>query len=326
MKVVINTSDITTNNGCNALITDAIKLGPVGGIFNLAVKLRDSILENQDSSTFEECMAPKAFATQHLDEISRRRCPLLHYFVVFSSVSCGRGNAGQCNYGMANSVMERIVEHRHSVGLPAKAIQWGAVGEVGIVADMQEDKLDMEIGGTLQQRISSCLEELDKLMTVNEPIVSSMVVAEKRYKGSGKGGVIEMIMNIMSIKDIKTLSLETKLSEMGMDSLMTVEISQALEREFSLVMTPQELRSMTLMQLKALENDGNASTAEIKVGGVAFLWRNFGDEEHSQKTIIKLDSMLNEGYTKALMIPGIEGKKHDFNFQPHTLIYVFYSL
>lgn len=44
--------------------------------------------------------------------------------MVFSSVSCGRGNAGQSNYGLANSVMERIVEKRHRDGLPAKAIQW----------------------------------------------------------------------------------------------------------------------------------------------------------------------------------------------------------
>lgn len=52
-------------------------------------------------------------------------------FVIFSSVSCGRGNAGQSNYGMANSVMERICERRRSDGLPALAIEWGAVADVG---------------------------------------------------------------------------------------------------------------------------------------------------------------------------------------------------
>lgn len=51
-------------------------------------------------------------------------------FVVFSSVSCGRGNAGQTNYGMSNSVMERICESRKMAGYPALAIEWGAVGEV----------------------------------------------------------------------------------------------------------------------------------------------------------------------------------------------------
>lgn len=59
-----------------------------------------------------------------LDEFSRKLAPQLKHFVVFSSVSCGRGNAGQTNYGMANSVMERIIEKRHRDGLPAKAVQW----------------------------------------------------------------------------------------------------------------------------------------------------------------------------------------------------------
>lgn len=58
------------------------------------------------------------------DEFSRKLAPQLKHFVIFSSVSCGRGNAGQTNYGMANSVMERIIERRHRDGLPAKAVQW----------------------------------------------------------------------------------------------------------------------------------------------------------------------------------------------------------
>lgn len=53
--------------------------------------------------------------------------------MVFSSVSCGRGNAGQTNYGMANSIMERICEARLKDGYPAKAIEWGAVGEVNLI-------------------------------------------------------------------------------------------------------------------------------------------------------------------------------------------------
>jgi len=53
-------------------------------------------------------------------------------------VSCGRGNAGQTNYGMSNSVMERICEKRHNDGYPGLAIQWGAVGDVSIKLDKKE--------------------------------------------------------------------------------------------------------------------------------------------------------------------------------------------
>ncbi|KAL7037047.1 hypothetical protein ACKWTF_009050 [Chironomus riparius] len=318
VKVVVNTSDISSKIGCEELIRESMKLGPVGGIFNLAVLLRDSIFENQDATKFNESMAPKAVATKYLDEISRVLCPELQYFVVFSSVSCGRGNAGQSNYGMANSVMERVMEQRHGLGLPAKAIQWGAVGEVGLVADMQEDLLDMEIGGTLQQRISSCLEELDTLLTVNHPIVASMVVAEKKAKVGAGFSVIEAVMSIMSIREMKSVSMDATLSEIGMDSLMGVEIRQMLEREYELFLSPQDLRSLTfrkLQELMAASETVEIESAKTKFAsddvpvGVELMLRNLGDEETSNQTILRLISQDNstKHTSSVLLIPGIEG-------------------
>lgn len=118
-------------------------------------------------------------------------------FVVFSSVSCGRGNAGQTNYGMGNSIMERICEKRQKDGYPAIAIEWGAIGEVGLVAEMQDNHGELEIGGTLQQRISSCLRVMDQFLRQPDPIVSSMVVAEKRSNVGAGGNVIEAVVNIL---------------------------------------------------------------------------------------------------------------------------------
>ena len=61
--------------------------------------------------------------TINLDLGTRQVCKdSLDWFVVFSSVSCGRGNAGQSNYGLANSVMERICERRNRDGFPGKLI------------------------------------------------------------------------------------------------------------------------------------------------------------------------------------------------------------
>lgn len=68
-------------------------------------------------------------ATKALDAATRELAPELEYFVVFSSVSCGRGNPGQSNYGLANSAMERLVELRQADGLPGLALQWGAIGQ-----------------------------------------------------------------------------------------------------------------------------------------------------------------------------------------------------
>lgn len=312
----MNTSDITSKSDCEQLIRAALKLGPVGGIFNLAVALRDGIFENQDAKMFTESLGPKAYATKFLDELSQKLCPVLKYFVIFSSVSCGRGNAGQSNYGMGNSIMERIMEQRHQQGLPAKAIQWGAIGDVGLLADLQENNMDMEISGTLPQRITNCLEVLDTLLNADEPVVASMVVAEKRFEDLKKGNIIDAVLNIMSIRDKKSISMDASLSRLGMDSLMGVEIQQILERDYDVVISSQEMRSLTLSQLEKRVNSKESSETVNMTNGnlprdLEFLLASFGDESTSDKTILKLKSALNSGNTKVLIIPGFEGMAGD---------------
>ncbi|XP_052896146.1 fatty acid synthase-like [Anopheles moucheti] len=311
VQVLVSTEDISSENGCRRLLQQAIRMGPIAGIFNLAVQLRDAIIENQSVDKFAECLAPKATATHHLDLLSRELCPMLKHFVVFSSVSCGRGNAGQSNYGMANSIMERIIEHRVAQGLPGKAIQWGAIGEVGIVADMQEDKIDMEIGGTLQQRLSSCIQVLDQLLTTPEPLVASMVVAEKRSSSGGAKNIVEAVMNIMNIRDMKSVSVESTLADIGMDSLMAVEIRQVLERDFDIILTPQDLRTLTFSKLQKLADakaENEAAETATQQLQLEDLLASFGDEAASHHTVLRLPSKCNDLVfdRPVLLIPGIE--------------------
>lgn len=315
MEVKVSTSDITTRTGCESLIKDAISLGPVEGIFNLAVVLKDALFEDQTVSNFKESLGVKAAATIYFDELSRKMCPELKQFVVFSSVSCGRGNIGQTNYGMANSIMERIVERRVKEGLPGKGIQWGAIGDVGLIANMQERNVEMVIGGTLQQNISSCLNVFDTILASEEAIVSSMVVAEKRLNIKGNKNIIEALMRIMGIKEIKSISMESTLADLGMDSLMGVEIHQLLEREFDCVLTSEEMRTITLSDLQKKVNSVGSSDAETSsnpqsnqyVEYLASMLNNFENSRSENDTILKLNDIETKDLTKYLIVPGMEG-------------------
>ena len=83
--------------------------------------MNDGLLENKTEEDFLEVCEPKVKGTINLDKVSRQICKdSCDWFVVFSSVSCGRGNAGQSNYGLANSAMERICEKRREDGLSGK--------------------------------------------------------------------------------------------------------------------------------------------------------------------------------------------------------------
>ncbi|XP_024893909.1 fatty acid synthase-like [Temnothorax curvispinosus] len=156
---------------------------------------------------------------------------------------------------MANSIMERVCEKRAEEGLPGLAIQWGNVDDVGIVADMQENDKELitDRVGILQQTISSCLDELNKFLIQSRPVVSSMVVAKKKARSSGFNTLIKTVANILDIKDIKFVSQNSSLAELGMDSMIAVEIKQTLERKFDIFLTAQEIRNLTFAKLNKMQ-------------------------------------------------------------------------
>ncbi|XP_017099797.2 fatty acid synthase [Drosophila bipectinata] len=253
VQVLIDTNDATTAAGCQKLLEVSNKLALVGGIFNLAAVLRDGLIEDQTTKNFELVTAPKLLATQHLDRISRSLCLALEYFVCFSSLACGRGNLGQTNYGLANSAMERICEQRQADGYPGTAIQWGAIGDTGLIIEHMGNN-DTVVGGTLPQRMNSCLETLDLFLQQPHAVMASMVLAEKRKtEQANRLSLIATIANIMGLRDVKSVSDKTTLFDLGMDSLMSTEIKQTLERHFDLVLSAQEIRQLTFSALRQID-------------------------------------------------------------------------
>ncbi|KAH6920010.1 hypothetical protein HPB50_029002 [Hyalomma asiaticum] len=169
-EVRVSRTDVSSEDGVHQIVQRATAMGPVGGIFNLAMVLRDALIENQTAEMYEAAWKPKACGTQLLDEVSRHMCPHLDHFVVFSSFSCGRGNAGQTNYGYANSVAERVCERRFADGFPG-------------------------------------------------------------------------------IKDLSSTNASVTLGELGIDSLMSFDVRQLLERDCDLTLSAQEIRQLTITRL-----------------------------------------------------------------------------
>ncbi|KAJ0178567.1 hypothetical protein K1T71_006390 [Dendrolimus kikuchii] len=257
VRVLVSTTDVTKTEGARALLTEAAVLGPVGGVFNLAAVLRDAFLEKQTPGDFQAVARPKVDATKALDAATRELAPELEYFVAFSSVSCGRGNPGQSNYGFANSAVERIVECRRADGLPALAVQWGAIGEVGLVVEtMGGDQV--EVSGTVPQRVASCMEALGALLARPHAVAASLVLADKRRgQQAPSQDLVRSVANILGIKDPAAVAASANLAELGMDSLMGAEIKQTLERGYDIVLGVQEIRALTFGKLRYKEKSGD---------------------------------------------------------------------
>nr|XP_045622655.1 fatty acid synthase-like [Procambarus clarkii] len=252
-SVQIMTQDASTFAGATTLLQKAAEEGPIGGIFHLAMVLQDSLLENQTTETFSIVNTVKGDGAVALDAASRTFCPDLHMWVAFSSVACGRGNAGQTNYGWANSVCERVVESRVRAGLPGVAVQWGGIGEVGILANTLGN---VEVGGTKPQSVRSVLESLDVLLLSGSSIVSSLCLATRnstKADASGGASLVKSVANILGMKNISKAPLDVTLGDLGLDSLMSVEVKQTLEREADLVLTPAQVRDLTLRMLQDMD-------------------------------------------------------------------------
>eukprot|EP00102_Acyrthosiphon_pisum_P027204 XP_016664414.1 PREDICTED: fatty acid synthase [Acyrthosiphon pisum] len=251
IKVEIGTFDLTTLSGAKDTVELALSLGPLGGIFNLAGVLRDGIFENQTVENFQTVYNSKVLTTKYLDEASEGVSKDLEYFVTFSSISCGRGNRGQTNYGYANSIMERISEQRQKRGLPAQSIQWGGIGDVGMAYLLTRGNEEKEINGTLAQKISSCLAALDTLLTQSSAVVASHVIPTKRKltENSKSQSLTEIVSGIMGIQDPHSVKPTSTLADLGMDSLMGVDIKQTIERMFGLTLNNTQIQQLKFSEL-----------------------------------------------------------------------------
>lgn len=259
VNVLISTADVSIQGKAEELLRAVTSsMGPVGGVFNLAMVLLDGLLSNQTPDRFSKVINPKVAGTLYLDDVTRRLCKeSLDWFVVYSSVSCGRGNAGQSNYGFANSAMERVCEQRQRDGLPGLAIQWGAIGDVGVVIDTMKGSNDAVIGGTLPQRILSCLDALDVFLNQSQPVVSSFVLAETSKSKSDRSSDVSLrdkVSHILGIKDSSTVNNDTTLGDLGLDSLMGVEIKQTLERDYDVNIPVADIRLLTFTSIDKLSS------------------------------------------------------------------------
>ena len=59
--------------------------------------------------------------------------------------------------------------------------------------------------------------------------------------------------------DLKTISMNSTLAELGMDSMTAAEIKETIQREFKVCLTPQEIHNLTFARLDEL-SAGNRST------------------------------------------------------------------
>lgn len=114
------------------------RLPPLRGVFHSGAEIIDQPLSEIDFETFARVMRSKALGAWNLHLLTQE-LPLDH-FVLYSSIANLVGNSRQAAYSAANGFLNGLAHLRQSQGLPGTSVNWGAISDVGVVA--QDEKLE----------------------------------------------------------------------------------------------------------------------------------------------------------------------------------------
>jgi thioesterase domain-containing protein/acyl carrier protein len=163
VRVVVAKTDVVNAEQVAHLFRRiATSLPPLRGVVHAAMVLDDGVLAQLDAERLHRVMAPKVHGAWNLHKESRDLA--LDFFVLFSSVSSIVGAPAQGNYVAANGFLDGLAHHRQSLGLPALAVNWGQLSEVGYVARHEKVERHLTRQGVLGISPAQALRLLGSLL------------------------------------------------------------------------------------------------------------------------------------------------------------------
>jgi NADPH:quinone reductase-like Zn-dependent oxidoreductase/NADP-dependent 3-hydroxy acid dehydrogenase YdfG/aryl carrier-like protein len=114
-----------------ALEQCSAELGPVRGVIQCAMALRDTLFANMSHDQWLESTRPKIQGTQNLDAA----LPDVDFFVALSSFAGTFGNRGQSNYAAGCAYQDALAIRRRREGKPATSLDVGLMRDIGVLAE-----------------------------------------------------------------------------------------------------------------------------------------------------------------------------------------------
>jgi NADP-dependent 3-hydroxy acid dehydrogenase YdfG/acyl carrier protein len=137
-QVVVRSCDVTSEEECfNTLLSVKNELkGPILGVVHAAGRADAAPLMKYSGELLRRTVSAKVLGAWNLHKATVALKLDLQFFVMYSSVSAllNSAAAGAVGYAAANAMLDTLSHFRHTQGLPATSIAWGAWSQAGLAA------------------------------------------------------------------------------------------------------------------------------------------------------------------------------------------------
>jgi phthiocerol/phenolphthiocerol synthesis type-I polyketide synthase C len=299
-----------TDCGSLATVLDAIRANqpPLRGIVHAAAAISDALVSEIDLGRVAAIIQPKLGGALALDALTRQ--DPIELFLLFSSATTLVGAPGQGAYVAANMALEALARRRRAEGRPALAVAWGPIADAGYLAERPEALASLVRRlGARPVPAAEALLGLSALVASGLPTVAfadanwsearrflpslaTPLFSELRAKSSPSAADEPLAERLGSLDPeaalllLKTVIAEEAatilrlpaegidqlrpLSEIGMDSLMAVELRLALESRLRVDLPLVTLSEGTSVASIATRLAGMVATAAKDDRVVAF--------------------------------------------------------
>ncbi|EFA82769.1 hypothetical protein PPL_04464 [Heterostelium album PN500] len=245
-------------------------IAPVSSVIHFATVYDYTEPQSISPDTLSGTHNAKAVGAFNLHSLFEAKGWKLNSFVLFSSVFSILGSSNQSAYTSANSVLDGLAQYRRSQGLSGLSVSWGALGGGGEVANNKSVSTFLKMIGFELVSVSHILGGMK--LFLNESIDSPhLILVEMTYKSlfeqyrllrsklehisqvedidfeeaqtsstanqSTGNSLFDMVTtkvaDLLAMSQAK-INPETHLKDYGIDSLLTVQLKNWIQKEFNI--------------------------------------------------------------------------------------------